>query len=67
MKLVLLLLLPARGGLKAKCAEGGREGKSVCGCGCGWGRAGVAGEGGEAEGGNPVGAELDIGGASAKC
>lgn len=30
MKLVLLLLLPARGGLKAKCAEGGREGKSVC-------------------------------------
>ena len=27
MKLVLLLLLPARGGLKAKCTEGSREGE----------------------------------------
>lgn len=35
MKLVLLFLLPARGRLKAKCTEGGREGKRV---GKGWGR-----------------------------
>jgi hypothetical protein len=29
MKLVLLLLLPARGGLKVKGTEGGRDGRKV--------------------------------------
>lgn len=38
MKLVLLFLLPARSGLKAKCAEGGREGEN--GEGLGGGRRG---------------------------
>lgn len=43
MKLVLLLLLPARGGLKAKCTEGSREGGRVR-------RAGIVGEGRGTEG-----------------
>lgn len=38
MKLVLLFLLPARSGLKAKCAEGGGEGEN--GEGLGGGRRG---------------------------
>lgn len=45
MKLVLLLLLPARGGLKAKCTEGSREGERV-------GEAGTVREGRGAEGRN---------------
>lgn len=46
MKLVLPLLLPARGGMKAKCAEGSGERAR------GRGGAGIVGEGGGAEGRN---------------
>lgn len=54
MKLVLLFLLPARGRLKAKCTEGGREGERM---GRGWRRKGSRGQK------SGVQAELNTGGA----